>query len=71
MFLKQLTKEQFEEYQRLGPMEADSRVRKWANVPEDRYYSVSVWPEHLAGRVFQTNLFRKVTAKKISKSDQQ
>lgn len=69
MFLKQLTKEQFEEYQRLNPEEADYRVRKWANVPDDRYYSVSVWPEHLAGRVFQTNLFRKVTLKKISKSD--
>ena len=70
MFLKQLTKEQFEEYQR-NPLMADEKVRKWANVSNDRYYSVSVWPEHLAGRVFQTNLFRKVTVKKISKSDQQ
>jgi hypothetical protein len=68
--MKTLTPEQFKEYL-AAPLAADAKVRKWAGVPEDRYYTVSVWPEHLAGRVFvRTTEYRKVPAKKISKSDQ-
>ena len=49
----------------------DAAARKWAGVPEDRYYTVSVWPEHLAGRVFVNhNGYRTVKAVKISKSNQ-
>jgi hypothetical protein len=67
--MKQLTPEQFKEY--MSNVEtADAKVRKWANIPDDKYYSVSVWPEHLAGRVWITpNMHRVVQAKKISKSD--
>lgn len=69
--MKQMTPEQLKEYL-ADPLAADSKMRKWCGVPEDRYYTVSVWPEHLAGRVFvRTNEYRKVVAKKISKSDQQ
>ena len=69
-FMKTLTTEQLKEYLK-DTLSADEKVRKWCNVPEDKYYSVSVWPEHLAGRVWLTpNMVRKVPAKKISKSDQ-
>lgn len=68
--MKQLTKEQFEEYQR-DPLAADAKVRKWCNIPEDRYYNVSVWPEERSGVVRESpNLFRKVPVHKVSKSDQ-
>lgn len=68
--MKTLTPEQFQEYV-ANPLGTDFKVRQWARVPEDRYYSVTVWPEHLAGRVWVTpNLHRTVVAKKISKSDQ-
>ena len=65
-----LTQNQLAEYL-ADPLAADAKVRRWAGVPEDRYYSVSVWPEQLAGRVW-VNMkdYRKVAAKKISKSDQ-
>ena len=68
--MKQLTADQFSEYMRVPPETGDELVRKWAGVPEDRYYTVSVWPDHLAGRVFVTSLHRIVKTKKISKSDQ-
>ena len=67
--MKQLSNEQFDEYLN-NPYTSDNKVRKWASVPEDKYYSVSMWPEHLKGRVFVIpKLHRAVTAKKISKSD--
>ena len=70
MNYKQLTPEQFAQYQS-DPLGNDHLVRKWAGVPEDRYYTVSVWPEHLAGRVFVNyNGYRKVNSVKISKSNQ-
>jgi hypothetical protein len=67
--MKKLNSEQLKEYL-TNPLMMDTKVRKWMNVPDDKYYSVSTWPEHLAGQVTVTNLNRKVTAKKISKSDQ-
>jgi hypothetical protein len=68
--MKQLTSEQLQEYL-ANPFAADPKVRKWCGLPEDRYYTVSVWPENLAGRVFvRRNEVRKITSKKISKSDQ-
>ena len=54
------------------PLGMDAAVRNAAKVPEDRYYSVSTWPEERAGVVtVNTKDYRKVAAKKISKSDQQ
>ena len=70
MSYKQLTPEQFAQY-RLNPNGMDANLRKWAQVPENRYYSVSVWPENLEGRVFVVaNIFRSVKVEKISKSNQ-
>jgi hypothetical protein len=54
-----------------NPLALDSEVRQVARVPEDRYYTVAVWPEHLAGvvSISQTGT-RHVAPKKISKSNQ-
>lgn len=68
--MKQLTKQQFEEYLK-DRDNGDVKIRKWCNIPEDRYYTVSIWPENVAGQVrINTNLYRTVHSKKISKSDQ-
>jgi hypothetical protein len=67
--MKRLTPEQFKEYT-ANPLAADEKVRKWAGVPDNRYYSVAVWPEENAGSVRLTHVSRTVAAKKISKSDQ-
>lgn len=60
----------FKRYQ-ADPLGMDDAVRKDMKVPEDRYYSVSVWPEERAG-ILTVNMkdYRTVKAKKISKSDQ-
>jgi hypothetical protein len=48
----------------------DAKVRKWCNVPNNRYYTLSIWPEKLAGNVCVDNTrTRVVTTPKISKSD--
>ena len=49
----------------------DGNVRSWCDLPTDKYFSVSVWPEDRSGVVMVTNVGRVVTAKKVSKSDQQ
>ena len=67
--MKQLSKELFEKYEK-NPIACDEEVRSYCKLREDRYYTVSVYPEHLAGRVFETNNTRIVKSKKISKSDQ-
>jgi hypothetical protein len=48
------------------PLAMDSEVRSALNIPDNRYYIVSVWPN--AGKVRLT-LSREVKSKKISKSD--
>lgn len=68
--MKTLTPDQFKQYA-ANPVAMDEQVRKWCNLPDDKYYSVSVWPEHRAGVVTVTNVSRVVKAKKVSKSDQQ
>ena len=62
----------FERY-KLDPAGMDAEVRKTLNLPEDRYYTVSRWPEHLAGRVFVDNSRHRTVSKytKISKSNQE
>jgi len=54
-----------------NPLALDSEVRKAARVPDNRYYTVTVWPEHLAGVVdINHSVTRHVAATKISKSNQ-
>jgi hypothetical protein len=68
--MKQLTCEQFTEYA-ADPLAADEKVRKWCGVPEDRYFTVAMWPEEGMGQVRVTpDLHRVVRAVKISKSNQ-
>jgi len=56
-----LTHEQFEEYIK-DPLAADAKVRKWCDLPEDRYYTVSVWP--MPGIVRPTNVHRPLPPKR-------
>jgi hypothetical protein len=60
----------FERYQ-ADPAGTDDAVRQQMGIPEDRYFTVTTWPEHLAGRVFvDKTRTRVVKAQKISKSNQ-
>ena len=69
-FMTKLTVEQFKEYE-ANPLATDEKVRKWATVPEDRYFTVAMWPTDRAGEVrTTTDLHRVVRATKVSKSDQ-
>jgi hypothetical protein len=69
--MRQLSPTQLSEYLE-NPLGADAKVRQWCSVPENRYYTVSIWPESLAGVVRVTpNIVRVVHAQKISKSNQQ
>jgi hypothetical protein len=68
--MKTLTAQQYAAYV-ADPLGMDAQLRKWCDIPDNKYYSVSVWPDHLAGRVWITpKIHREVHAKKISKSDQ-
>jgi len=67
--MKRLTADQFTQYA-ANPVAMDEQVRSWCKLPEDKYYSVTVWPDELAGVVTLTNVSRVVKAKKVSKSDQ-
>jgi hypothetical protein len=68
--MKKLNAEQFREYA-ADPLGTDEKVRTWFSVPEDRYYTVAMWPEERAGEVRVTaELHRVVRATKISKSNQ-
>jgi hypothetical protein len=68
--MKRLTAEQFTKYA-ADPVGTDAKVRTWCSVPEDRYYTVAMWPEERVGEVRVTaELHRVVRATKISKSNQ-
>jgi hypothetical protein len=68
--MKKLTAEQFREYA-ADPLAADEKVRRWCDVPENRYYTVAMWPAERAGELRVTmELHRVVRAPKISKSNQ-
>ena len=68
--MKRLTVEQFKEYA-ADPLASDEKVRTWCSVPEDRYYTVAMWPEERAGEVHViAELHRVVRTPKISKSNQ-
>ncbi len=66
--MKRLSPEQFKEYC-ANPLAADEMVRMVLNLPENRYYTVSM-SGPTAGMVTVNNQTRVVKAKKISKSDQ-
>jgi hypothetical protein len=73
--MKTLPKELFAKYAS-DPLKYDEEVRSFAEIPDNRYYNVSMWPEELAGRVYvrtptDKDKARVVKAKKVSKSDQQ
>ena len=72
--MKTLPTDLFKKYES-DSLKYDAEVRAFADVPDNRYYNVSMWPEHLAGRVFlrtptDKDKARVVKAKKVSKSDQ-
>ncbi len=68
--MKKLTAEQFKEYA-ANPLVLDEKVRKLCEVPEDKYYTVAIWPEERSGELQVTpDLHRVVRAPKISKSNQ-
>lgn len=68
--MKKLTIEQYTEYL-ADPMGCDAKLRQWCGIPEDKYYTVSIWPENRAGEVrINSNLHRIVKMPKISKSNQ-
>jgi hypothetical protein len=68
--MQKLTADQFKEYAE-DPFATDGKVREWCSVPEDRYYTVAMWPEERAGEVQVTaELHRVVRASKVSKSNQ-
>jgi len=68
--MKRLTAEQFKEYA-ADPLATDEKVRRWCDVPEDRYYTVATWPEERTGEArVTTALHRFVRAPKVSKSNQ-
>jgi hypothetical protein len=57
-----------ERYQK-DPLGMDDEVRRQLGLPEDRYYTVSIWPVSGMVRV-DTTRTRVVRSKKVSKSDQ-
>ncbi len=54
-----------------NPLGMDEVVREELKLPDNRYYSVAMWPEDVVGVVTVIpNMTRTVVAKKISKSSQ-
>jgi hypothetical protein len=66
--MKQMPPDLFKEYC-LNPLAADEKVRKALDLPDNRYYTVSMDGQNV-GRVMVNNQVRVVKAKKISKSNQ-
>lgn len=66
-----LTEEQVKRYE-ADPLGApDVELRQQFKIPDDRYYTVSVWPERCRGFIYvDLTRTRLVKARKISKSDQ-
>lgn len=66
--MKKLPCDLFKKYA-ANPLGADEEVRKTLDLPENRYYTVVMWPEDKAGEVRINNQVRTIKTKKISKSD--
>lgn len=62
----QLTPEQFAQYEAPGTDKL-SYIRQLLPIPKTKYYSVTLWPTHLVGRVVLTG-DRVPPVHKISKS---
>ncbi len=67
--MKKLPLDLFEKYKE-NPLKYSDEVRNFCKLREDRYFSVSIWPEERAGEVRENKCVRTVKDKKISKSDQ-
>ena len=68
--MKNLTAEQFKEYA-ADPLGTNEKVRTWCGVPEDRYFTVAMWPDECAEEVrVTTELHRVVRTPTISKTHQ-
>ncbi len=46
--MKQMSPELFKEYA-ANPLAADEKVRAVLDLPDNRYYTVSMWPQEVAG----------------------
>ena len=69
--LGRLTTEQMNRYKAQAPSENNVQIRRQFNVPSDRYFTVSTWPDSVAGNVWlDEKRTRVVPVTKISKSDQ-
>ena len=66
--MKKLNPDQFKEYE-ANPLAADEKVRSWLDLPDNRYYTVSMMGPTL-GMVNVTKQERVCKSKKISKSYQ-
>lgn len=62
-----MSEEMFHEYA-ANPIRLDADVRKRFQIPENKYYTVAMYPPHIAGTV-TVERERVVRAHKISKSD--
>ena len=65
--MKMMSPELFKEYS-LNPLATDEKIRKILDLPENKYYTVSMDGPNI-GAVYITKLSREVKTKKISKSD--
>jgi hypothetical protein len=65
--MKQMTAEQYKQYTE-NPGSSDSLVRKWFDIPDNKYYTVSHFPKQ---GIVNIERHRDAPLKKISKSDQQ
>ena len=64
-----LTEEQFKEYEP-DPASADTKMRKWFNIPSNRYYSVIISSSITNGDVWlDETRYRVAHVEKISKSN--
>jgi len=69
MTILKMSPDRFREYLSMGFHKSDKWIRSLFGIPNDRYYTVSTWPESLAGEV-RVERHRDPPVMKISKSDQ-
>ena len=63
-----MTPELFKTYNE-NPLQMDAQIRAKFNIPDNRFYAVSVWPDEGTVRI-DNNRFRDIPKTKISKIDQ-
>lgn len=71
MRLGRLTEEQIMRHEADPFGAGDTALRQQFRIPENRYYTVTVWPEQARGLIYlDEKRTREARAQKISKSDQ-